>query len=123
MARGIGPDPSDGIATRVVQGPKTAFQCGFANPGPPPKRGASTLLPAIPVAGRCENRPIVPLALILNLTSFGLAVLVLVGLLVAVSLLHRAPTRPCHRCGRRVRLEHRTCRHCGYEFEPIRFGR
>lgn len=63
------------------------------------------------------------MALILNLTSFGIAVLVLVALLVATSLLHRAPTRPCHRCGRRVRLEHRTCRHCGYEFEPIRFSR
>ena len=53
----------------------------------------------------------------------GLATLCLVGLLIAVTLLHRAPTRPCHRCGRRVRLERRICRHCGYEFEPIRFGR
>jgi hypothetical protein len=43
-------------------------------------------------------------AVILNLTSFGLATLCL----VAVTLLHLAPTRPCHRCG--------------YEFEPIRFG-
>jgi hypothetical protein len=62
-------------------------------------------------------------AVILTLTSFGLASLGLVGLLIAVTLLHRAPTRPCHRCGRRVRLERRVCRHCGYEFEAIRFGR
>ena len=64
-----------------------------------------------------------PVALILNATSFGLAVAILVGLLIAVSLLHRAPTRPCHRCGRRVRLERRVCRYCGYDFEPVRFGR
>jgi rRNA maturation endonuclease Nob1 len=63
------------------------------------------------------------LAVILNLTSFGLVTLGLVGLLIAVTLLHRAPTRSCHRCGRRVRLERRVCRHCGSEFEPIRFGR
>ena len=63
------------------------------------------------------------LAVILNLTSFGLATLALVALLIAVTLLHQPPTRPCHRCGRRVRLERRICRHCGYEFEPIRFGR
>jgi predicted amidophosphoribosyltransferase len=63
------------------------------------------------------------LAVLLNLTSFGLATLGLVGLMIAVTILHRAPTRPCHRCGRNVRLERRTCRHCGYEFEPIRFGR
>ena len=63
------------------------------------------------------------LGVILNLTSFGLATLALIALLIGVSLLHRPPTRPCHRCGRRVRLEHRTCRHCGYDFEPVRFGR
>jgi hypothetical protein len=63
------------------------------------------------------------LGVILNLTSFGLATLGLVGLLIAVSLLYRHPTRPCHRCGRRVRLERRTCGHCGYVFEPVRFGR
>jgi predicted amidophosphoribosyltransferase len=62
------------------------------------------------------------LAVILNLTSFGLATLGLVGLLIAVTLLHRPPTRPCHRCGRRVRLERRICSHCGYDFEPVRFG-
>jgi predicted amidophosphoribosyltransferase len=65
----------------------------------------------------------VSLAVILNIKSFGLATLGLVGLLIAVTLLHRAPSRPCHRCGRSVRLERRICRHCGYEFEPIRFGR
>jgi hypothetical protein len=63
------------------------------------------------------------IGVILNLTSFGLAVIGLVGFLIAVTLLYRAPTRPCHRCGRRVRLDRRVCRHCGYEFEPIRWGR
>jgi predicted amidophosphoribosyltransferase len=62
-------------------------------------------------------------AIILNLTSFGLATLGLVALMLAVTLLYRHPTRPCHRCGRRVRLERRVCRYCGYEFEPIRFSR
>ncbi|HET9118887.1 MAG TPA: hypothetical protein VFN72_00010 [Solirubrobacterales bacterium] len=62
------------------------------------------------------------LALVLNLTSFGLAVLALLTLLIAATLLHRPPTRPCHRCGRRVRLDRRVCRRCGYEFEPIRFS-
>jgi hypothetical protein len=63
------------------------------------------------------------LAVILNLTSFGLATLTLLALLVGVTLLYRAPTRPCHHCGRRVKLEHRVCRHCGYDFEPVRWGR
>ena len=64
-----------------------------------------------------------PLAIILNLISFGLALLGLLGLLVVASLLYRGPTRPCHRCGRRVALGKRVCQHCGYEFEPIRFTR
>jgi hypothetical protein len=63
------------------------------------------------------------LAVILNLTSFGLATMGLIGLLVAVTLLHRAPTRPCHQCGRRVRLGKRVCPRCGYDFEPVRFTR
>jgi len=62
-------------------------------------------------------------AVVLNLTSFGVATLLLVGLLVAVSLLHKAPTRPCHRCGTRVPLARRTCRVCGYDFSPVRFTR
>jgi hypothetical protein len=28
----------------------------------------------------------------------------------------RVPTRPCHRCGNRVKLANRRCRHCRYEF-------
>jgi hypothetical protein len=68
-----------------------------------------------------RTSPTMPQAVLLNLTSFGLAVLGLIALLIVVTLLHRPPTRPCHRCGRRVRLDHRVCRHCGYEFEPIRF--
>jgi hypothetical protein len=62
-------------------------------------------------------------AIVLNLTSFGLATLGLVVLLIAASLLHRAPTRPCHQCGGRVPLGRRTCRNCGYDFEPVRFTR
>jgi hypothetical protein len=62
-------------------------------------------------------------AILLNLTSFGLATLGLVGLLIAASLLYKAPTRPCHRCGSRVALGRRICRDCGYDFEPVRFTR
>jgi hypothetical protein len=125
VAPGIGPNPSDGIATPASDTPKTAFQWRFPAPLPAGEGAPETLLPAIRVAERCDNRSVEGLVLgvILTLTSFGLATLTLVGLLIAVTLLHRAPTRPCHRCGRRVKLEHRTCRHCGYEFEPVRFGR
>lgn len=63
------------------------------------------------------------LAVILNLTTFGLPVLMLVGLLIGVSMIYRHPTRPCHRCGRRVRLDKRACDHCGYEFEVVRTTR
>jgi hypothetical protein len=72
---------------------------------------------------RSRTSPPLSLAVLLNIKTFGGATLLLVGLLVVVTLMHRPPTRPCHRCGRRVKLEHRLCRHCGYEFEPIRFGR
>ena len=61
--------------------------------------------------------------IVLNLTSFGLATVGLVVLLVAVTLLHRPATRPCHQCGRRVALGRRTCPACGYDFEPVRFTR
>ena len=63
------------------------------------------------------------LAVVLNIKSFGAAVLTVVGLLIAVSLLYRHPTRRCHRCDRRVRLDQRVCRHCGYDFEPVRTTR
>jgi hypothetical protein len=63
------------------------------------------------------------LALILNLTSFGLATAALLVLLIGVTLLHRAPTRPCHQCGAKVPLGRRVCRDCGYDFEPVRFTR
>ena len=62
-------------------------------------------------------------AVLLNLTSFGLTAVGLVVLLSVVSLLYKAPTRPCHRCGRRVPLGRRVCRNCGYDFEPVRFTR
>jgi predicted amidophosphoribosyltransferase len=61
------------------------------------------------------------LAVLLNIKTFSGAVLLVVGLLIAVSVLYRHPTRRCHHCGRRVRLDQRMCRHCGYDFEPIRF--
>ena len=57
---------------------------------------------------------------ILNGRTFALAVAVVVGLLIAVSVLYRHPTRQCHKCGRRVRLDQRVCSHCGYDFEPVR---
>jgi hypothetical protein len=63
------------------------------------------------------------LAILLNLTSFGLTLLGLLGLLLAVTLLYRPPTRPCHRCGNGVPLGRRVCRDCGYDFEPVRFTR
>jgi rRNA maturation endonuclease Nob1 len=64
-----------------------------------------------------------PVAVLLNLTSFGLVVVAIVGLMIAVSIIYRHPTRPCHRCGRRVRLDKRVCGHCGYEFEVVRTTR
>jgi hypothetical protein len=81
-------------------------------------------LPAIAIASRrIGHEPTMPpTAVILNLTTFGLAVGALLVLMVVVTLLHRHPTRPCHRCGKRVRLDQRVCRHCGYDFEPIRFS-
>ena len=75
-----------------------------------------------PIAGTIDPM-LGTLAILLNLTSFGLATLSLVGLLIAVSLLYKAPTRPCHRCGRRVPLGRRVCRNCDYDFEPVRFTR
>jgi hypothetical protein len=70
---------------------------------------------------RVRLGPTLTPAVLLNLTSFGLVTVGLIVLLVIVSLLHRGPTRPCHRCGRKVPLDKRVCGHCGYEFEPIRF--
>jgi hypothetical protein len=63
------------------------------------------------------------LGVLLNMTSFGLATLGLVGVVILAAAFHRAPTRPCHQCGHRVRLGTRICRNCGYDFEPIRFSR
>jgi hypothetical protein len=63
------------------------------------------------------------LAVILNIKTFGAAVVLVVALLIAVTLLYRHPTRQCHRCGRRVRLDQRVCKHCGYDFEPVRTTR
>ena len=77
---------------------------------------------AIPIRATINGMP-GTLAILLNLTSFGLAIVGLLGILVAVSLLYRAPTRPCHQCGRRVPLGRRVCRACGYDFEPVRFTR
>jgi hypothetical protein len=63
------------------------------------------------------------LAILLNLKSFGSAVILVVALLIAVSILYQHPTRSCHHCGRQVRLDQRVCWHCGYDFEPIRMTR
>jgi predicted amidophosphoribosyltransferase len=62
----------------------------------------------------------VSLAVLLNIKSFGAVVLAVIAIFVAVSVLYRHPTRPCHRCGARVRLDRRSCQQCGYEFEEIR---
>jgi hypothetical protein len=75
-----------------------------------------------PIAGTIDPMP-GTVAILLNLTSFGLTTLALLGLLVAVTVLYKPPTRPCHRCGRRVPLGKRVCRACGYDFEPVRFTR
>jgi ribosomal protein L40E len=61
--------------------------------------------------------------IVLNMTNFGLATIGLVALLIATTMLHRAPTRPCHRCGQAVPLGRRTCRRCGYDFAPMRLTR
>jgi rRNA maturation endonuclease Nob1 len=66
---------------------------------------------------------IVDPAVILNIKSFGLAVIAVVALMIAVSAMYRHPTRRCHRCHRRVRLTQRVCAHCGYDFEPVRTTR
>jgi predicted amidophosphoribosyltransferase len=65
----------------------------------------------------------VTLAVLLNIKSFGLAVLSVLVLLIAVSVMYRHPTRQCHRCGKRVRLTNRICSNCGYDFEPVRMTR
>jgi hypothetical protein len=75
-----------------------------------------------PITGTIDPMP-GTVAILLNLTSFGLTTLALLGLLVAVTVLYKPPTRPCHRCGRRVPLGKRVCRDCGYDFEPVRFTR
>ena len=62
----------------------------------------------------------VTVAVILNIKTFGGAVILVVALLIAVSVLYRHPTRRCHHCEARVRLDQRVCRHCGYDFEPVR---
>jgi hypothetical protein len=63
------------------------------------------------------------LAVQLNLISFGLTAVVLTVLLIVAGALQTSPTRPCHRCGRRVPISARICRYCGYEFAPVRMSR
>jgi hypothetical protein len=64
-----------------------------------------------------------PLAILLNLQTFGLAVAGVLLILILVTALHRPPTRPCHQCGRRVKITARTCMYCGYDFSPVNFER
>jgi predicted amidophosphoribosyltransferase len=63
------------------------------------------------------------IAFALSPTTFGVAVVGVVLILVTASLLYRHPTRQCHRCGKQARLDQRICRECGYDFEPISYGR
>jgi hypothetical protein len=60
---------------------------------------------------------------ILNLTTFMLAAVVVTVPLVIVSVTYRHVTRTCHRCGRRTRLDKRTCTHCGYDSAPVTYTR
>jgi predicted amidophosphoribosyltransferase len=62
-------------------------------------------------------------AVLLNLTSFGLTVVFLVVLLIVLAGFHRQPTRPCHECGAKVKLGSRVCPRCGYDFSPVRTSR
>jgi predicted amidophosphoribosyltransferase len=62
-------------------------------------------------------------AVILNIKSFGLAVILLLALTMAVAAFYRHPTRRCHRCQKPVRLTQRVCANCGYDFEPVRTSR
>jgi hypothetical protein len=76
-----------------------------------------------PAEARIDAMPGPTLAILLDLTSFGIVVIGVTLLLIMVTALHRPPTRPCHQCGRRVRITARTCIYCGYEFSPVRFHR
>ncbi len=60
--------------------------------------------------------PALVVALLLNLQIFLVTILGLLGLLVAVSILHRPPTRRCPNCDREVRLDHGRCPTCRYRF-------
>jgi hypothetical protein len=67
--------------------------------------------------------PGLELAVVLNIAYLGGAALALNAVLLLAYLVKGAPTRPCHRCGEKVPLGLRVCRHCGYDFSPVRFTR
>jgi hypothetical protein len=60
--------------------------------------------------------PLLVAAPILNIQIFLLGIFGLLALLVAVSALHRHPTRVCPQCGQKVRLDHGRCPTCRYRF-------
>jgi tRNA(Ile2) C34 agmatinyltransferase TiaS len=35
---------------------------------------------------------------------------------IGAVIVYSPPTRPCHRCGERLPITARRCRHCGYRF-------
>ena len=55
------------------------------------------------------------------------ALYVAMGVVLAFGLgslfVYRAPSRPCYRCGERVEITARRCRHCGYRFTSYRLSR
>jgi hypothetical protein len=62
-----------------------------------------------------------PAGLVLNLGIFLAALGVVLVLLIVLAVLYRHPTRPCPKCGSRVRIDHRMCNRCGYRITIIHF--
>ena len=55
----------------------------------------------------------------LNATIFIVTLLTALAIVIFAASMHRRPTRACHRCGEPVRLDSRSCPHCGYRFDEI----
>jgi hypothetical protein len=62
-------------------------------------------------------------AVLINLPIFLMAVGVLLVLLIVVSALHRAPSRPCPNCGASVKLTASDCAQCRYRLASYTFRR
>ena len=55
-------------------------------------------------------------AIVVSPVAYYVAMAVALALCVGAVIVYRAPTRPCHQCGRRLAVTRRRCRHCGYRF-------